>query len=139
MLNRADYPLRHSFILDSGATCHITNNPDYIYNYQPPSNGDFVWAGNDRIWIKGYGTIILHLTYKQRPRRLVLDHVAICPDLLCNLVSFRKLRQTGIWWDTKSEPTALRKLDGTIISELSEQYGQWVLDQTPRICAQLDH
>ena len=146
MSNQADYPLRHSFVLDSGATCHITNNPEQIYHYKPPNEGDFVWAGNSRIWIMGYGTIILNLTHNQRPRKLVLDHVAICPDLLCNLVSFRKLRQTGIWWDTKPEPTALKRLDGTTICELSERCGQWVLDthrirvpdHTPGFCTQPD-
>ena len=76
----------------------------------------------------GYSTIILNLTHKQRPRKLVLENVAICLDLLCNLVSFRKLRQTGIWWDTKSEPTALKRLDGTTICELLERFGQWVLN-----------
>jgi transposase InsO family protein len=94
----------------------------------------------------GYGTIILNLTHKQRPRKLVLENVAICPDLLCNLVSFRKLRQTGIWWDTKSEPTALKRLDGTTICELLERFGQWVLNthkiwvlDTPEFCAQPNH
>ncbi|EFQ94484.1 hypothetical protein PTT_07829 [Pyrenophora teres f. teres 0-1] len=36
------YPLSQSFILDSGATYHITNNPDRIYNYHPPSSGDYI-------------------------------------------------------------------------------------------------
>ena len=140
MTSRSDYPLRHSFILDSGSTCHITNDPSKVYNYQPPTEGDFVWAGDSQIWIKGYGTIILHLKYQQRTEKLVLQHVAICPDLLCNLVSFRRLRQSGIWWDTRSEPTALNRLDGTTICELAEEYGQWVLptSPTPRLCTQID-
>ena len=87
----------------------------------------------------GYSTIILHLIHKQRPRKLVLNHVAICLDLLCNLVSFQKLQQTGIWWDTKSEPTALKRLDRTTICELSERFGQWVLDHTPGFYAQPNH
>ena len=140
MTSRSDYPLCHAFILDSGSTCHITNDPSKVYNYQPPTEGDFVWAGDSQIWIKGYGTIILHLKYQQRTEKLVLQHVAICPDLLCNLVSFRRLRQSGIWWDTRSEPTALNRLDGTTICELAEEYGQWVLptSPTPRLCTQID-
>jgi hypothetical protein len=54
--------------------------------------------------------------------------VAICPDLLCNLVSFRLLRQSGIWWETQNDPTTLRRPDGTIIGNVTEIYGQWVLE-----------
>ena len=57
--------------------------------------------------------------------------MAICPDLLCNLVSFRLLRQRGIWWDTQVDPTTLRRPDGTIIGELTEIHGQWVLEYHP--------
>ena len=54
--------------------------------------------------------------------------MAICPDLLCNLVSFRLLRQIGIWWETKEDPTTLRRQDGTIIGNLNETHGQWVIE-----------
>ncbi|PVH91568.1 hypothetical protein DM02DRAFT_477538, partial [Periconia macrospinosa] len=37
-----DYPLKRSFILDSGSTCHITNNPDRIYNFRSPMPGDYI-------------------------------------------------------------------------------------------------
>lgn len=129
--SRPDYPLRRSFILDSGSTCHITNDPDRIYNYRPPAQGDFIWAGNTQIWIKGYGSLTLDLQHKQGVERLVLHDVAICPDLLCNLVSFRVLKQKGFWWDTQAEPTALRRPNGTTIGELTEIHGQWVLEHQP--------
>ena len=54
--------------------------------------------------------------------------MAYCPDLLCSLVSFRILRHQGLWWDTKSEPTTLKRADNTIVAELQELYGQWVLE-----------
>jgi hypothetical protein len=60
-----------------------------------------------------------------------LDDVAYCPDLLCNLVSFRLLRRQGLWWDTKSEPTAIKRADNTVIAELQELYGQWVIEHRP--------
>jgi len=61
----------------------------------------------------------------------VLHDVAICPDLLCNLVSFRVLKQRGYWWDTQAEPTALKRPNGKTIGELIEIYGQWVLEHQP--------
>jgi hypothetical protein len=63
--------------------------------------------------------------------KLNLHNVAICPDLHCNLVSFRLLRQRGIWWETREEPTTLRKRNGTIIGNLNEIHGQWVIEHNP--------
>jgi hypothetical protein len=120
--------LRHSFILDSGSTCHITNTPERIRHFRPPTQGDFIWAGNTKIWVTGYGTIELHFEGEGRVTKVTLHDVAICPDLLCNLVSFRLLRQSGIWWETQNDPTTLRRPDGTIIGNVTEIHGQWVLE-----------
>ena len=31
---------------------------------------------------------------------LQLHDVAFCEDFACNIISFRKLKRKGIWWDT---------------------------------------
>ena len=67
----------------------------------------------------------------RRNSTIRLDNVAYCPDLLCSLVSFRLLRRQGLWWDTRSEPTAIKRTDNTVIAELQELYGQWVLEYNP--------
>lgn len=125
------YPLKYSFILDSGTTCHITNDPDRVYDFRLPTPGDYIWAGNSKVWIKGYGSIDLTLKSNDNTYTLTLHDVAICPDLLCNLVSFRLLRLKGIWWDTKSDPTTLRGAENTIIGIVMEMHGQWVLEYEP--------
>ncbi|KAI0603625.1 gag-pre-integrs domain-containing protein, partial [Pyrenophora tritici-repentis] len=84
-----------------------------------------------QIWIKGYGSIVIQLEHKQRVEKLVLHDVAICPDILCNIVSFRVLRKQGLWWDTQSDPTAVKRSDGSTVCELAELYGQWVLEYRP--------
>ena len=50
--------------------------------------------------------------------------------MLCNLVSFRLLRRQGLYWDTQADPTTIKQRDGTILAELQELYGQWVLEYT---------
>ena len=90
--------------------------------------GDFIWAGNTQIWIKGYGSIHLNLRSAKGNQTIRLDNVAYCPNLLCNLVSFRLLRKQGLWWDTKADPTTLKRRDNTVLAELQELYGQWVLE-----------
>jgi hypothetical protein len=58
---RLEYPLKDCFILDSGTTIHITNNKERIHNLCPPTNDDYLWAGNSQVWIQGYGTVLLRL------------------------------------------------------------------------------
>ena len=62
---------------------------------------------------------------------MTLNDVAIYLDLLCNLVSFRRLRHMGIWWDTQSDPTTLRGAENRVIGIVTELFGQWVLEYDP--------
>ncbi|KAG9375509.1 hypothetical protein A1F94_013913 [Pyrenophora tritici-repentis] len=90
--------------------------------------GDFLWAGNTRVWIKAYGSVTLRVDSADGHRLLYLENVAYCPDLHCSLVSFRILRRQGLWWDTKSDPTILRRSDDSELAVLHEKYGQWILE-----------
>ncbi|KAI0570032.1 hypothetical protein Alg215_11305, partial [Pyrenophora tritici-repentis] len=123
-----EYPLERSFILDSGTTCHVGNDIERFTNTREPGQGDFLWAGNARVWIKAYGTVVIRVQGDCPTRLLHLYDVAYCPDLHCNLVSFRILRQQGLWWDTKSNPTVLRRRNDAAIATLQERYGQWVIE-----------
>ena len=128
MAKQSGYPLQRSFILDSGSTCHVANDIARFTYTRPATTGDFLWAGNTRVWIKAYGTVIIRVARKQSTTTLQLYNVAYCPDLHCNLVSFRILRNQGLWWDTKSNPTILRRLDDSTVAILEEQHNQWVIE-----------
>jgi len=127
MTKNSRYPLEQSFILDSGTTCHVANDIDQFTNTREPAQGDFLWAGNTCVWIRAYGTVVIRVR-SQASRLLRLNDVAYCPDLHCNLISFRILRQQGLWWDTKSNPIVLRRYNDTAVAMLQEQYGQWVIE-----------
>ncbi|KAF7564273.1 uncharacterized protein PtrM4_153250 [Pyrenophora tritici-repentis] len=86
--------------MDSGTTIHVGNDLGRFTDIRPPMTGDFLWAGNTRVWIKAY----------------------------VHLVSFRILRRQGLWWDTKSDPTILRRSDDSELAVLHEKYGQWILE-----------
>jgi len=124
------YPLKDAFILDSGSTTHICNNLSRLEDVRPPVMGDYIWAGNSRVWIKGYGAVKVTAEGSQGKQTIYLSNVAWCPDFLCSLVSFRLLRRQGIWWDNREDPTSLRRWDGSTIAILSERHGQWIIEQT---------
>ncbi len=93
-----------------------------------PMPGDCIWAGNTQVWIQGYGTVRVKAKGQRGEQIIQLNNVALCPDILCNLVSFRLLRQQGIWWDNKSEPTTLRRQDNSVVAILVEICDQWVIE-----------
>jgi hypothetical protein len=53
----AQYPLNNSAILDSGTTTHIFNEISRFLRFRPAESSDFVWAGEDKVRIQGYGNV----------------------------------------------------------------------------------
>jgi len=60
--------------------------------------------------------------------------MAYCENFACNLVSFRKLKRRGFWWDTRSDQTCLtclKRADNSMFAYLKDQYNQFVLKDIP--------
>jgi hypothetical protein len=57
--------------------------------------------------------------------------VAYCEEIACNLVSLRKLRKRGFYWDNRLNPTLLKRSDGSVLCALTEQHGQFVIEYIP--------
>lgn len=58
------YPLRDSFILDSGANWHFCNNRNRFVTFDPMEVETGVFAGDTKITIRGIGEV--HLRIKDR-------------------------------------------------------------------------
>nr|GEV02725.1 retrovirus-related Pol polyprotein from transposon TNT 1-94 [Tanacetum cinerariifolium] len=81
-----------SWILDSGATCHVATQKDYYSSYTP---GDFgvVRMGNTGLSrIAGIGEICLKFDTKME---LVLHNVKHVPDMRLNIISIGLLNEDG--------------------------------------------
>lgn len=70
------YPLKNAFILDSGSTTHICNNLSRITHLRPPAAGDYIWAGNTRVSIQGYGAVTIATEGAIGDQTLHLNNVA---------------------------------------------------------------
>ncbi|KAI0615882.1 hypothetical protein TUN199_12168, partial [Pyrenophora tritici-repentis] len=66
--------------MDSGTTIHVGNDLGRFTDIRPPMTGDFLWAGNTRVWIKAYGSVTLRVDSADGHRLLYLENVAYCPD-----------------------------------------------------------
>jgi hypothetical protein len=124
-----NYPLKNSAILDSGTTLHIFNQISRFLNFRAAPEGDFVWAGDHKLPILGYGEVDIKIKQQLGGTRLMrLYDVAYCEGIVCNLVSLRILRQKGYHWDNKPKTTLLRRSDDSILCSLEEKYDQFVLE-----------
>jgi transposase InsO family protein len=126
------YPLKNSAILDSGTTIHIFNQITRFLNFRTALPGDFVYAGNSQVPIKGYGEVDIHVSESQQQQHILrLYDVAFCEGFACNLVSLRQLHRQGYWWDNKSPNNALRSKDNTLVCHLVDSQDQFVLEHIP--------
>lgn len=79
------------WIIDSGATCHMTSNKCLLDCFKPFNTQRKVKVANgESLDIVGYGTTKLS-------DRLILTHVLFVPKLDCNLISVRKLMENNCW------------------------------------------
>src|SRR5947207_3689681 len=88
------YPLKNSAILDSGTTLHIFNQISRFLNFRRALPGDYVWAGEHKVPIQGYGEVDIEVKSPLGSTRILrLFDVAFCKGIVCNLVSLHHLRE----------------------------------------------
>ena len=86
-LNASSNGFRNAWILDSGATDHMTHNPNQFKTYSPcPSNRKIVVADRTTTIVAGIGDVPV-------TSNLVLKNVLHVPQLSTNLVSIQNLTQ----------------------------------------------
>jgi hypothetical protein len=124
------YPLKNSAVFDSASTIHIFNQLSRFLRFVPAPPGDFVWAGDSQVPVLGYGDVDIEIEGPEGTSIMRLFDVAYCEGFACNLVSFRKLKQKGYYWDNRPGHNELKR-DGEIIAYLRDHYDQFVLEYIP--------
>ena len=84
-INASHRVYANSWIIDSGATNHMTSKSQLFHTYTPsPSNKKIAVANGSLATVAGFGDIYITST-------LILKNVLHVPKLLVNLVSIQKL------------------------------------------------
>lgn len=86
------------WIVDSGATLHITHSLQLLSNFSSHSGHNVIISDGSKIPIKGYGTIKFLIKDKlsNSSHTIFLDRVAYVPNFSVNLISVRALTSTKI-------------------------------------------
>jgi len=64
--------------------------------WKPFDIADFVWAGEHKVAILGYGEVDIEIQGLRGKEIFCLVEVAYCKDFACNLVSLRQLHKHGL-------------------------------------------
>ena len=125
------YPLRNLALLDTGSTLHVFNQVARFNGLEPAQKGDFLWAGENKVPVEGYGTVDIKLGSKASTTNniLRLQRVAYCPNFAANLVSYRQLEKAGMYWDPLNR--YLRDNMGVVLGKVQDIHDQYVLEYLP--------
>ena len=125
---RDDFPLKHSYILDSGSSLHVSHDLKRFFDFRRVPLGHHVVCGSGLVTIQGYGEIKLALTSpKGRVRLLRIHNVAYCPDFPTNLVSLQRLEDRGIDWNHRNGQLAFIG-DTDVLGSTRRAHGQYVIE-----------
>ena len=98
----SDTFLQTSWILDSGSNIHLCNDPKRFTHTHTATEDDTITSGKDTYQIEAFGTVDITITTPQGNQEINrLINVALVPDFLTNLVSFGKMVEKNIHWNTK--------------------------------------
>jgi hypothetical protein len=92
------YMLNDSFILDSGATCHVCNDKSRFTDFRLPTDDDVLYAGESVIPIEGFGTVSVTVTTSEEPKQytVYLHNVVLISLFHISVASLRLFMAKGV-------------------------------------------
>lgn len=105
-----EFPLRQSYILDSGADVHVCNDLSRATGpIRLPTPGERLATGSGWIPIMGYGEIEVKVKAPapRKQQTVKLRDVAFIPSFFTNVISLKKLIKGGVEWLTREDKLML--------------------------------
>jgi hypothetical protein len=86
------------WIIDSGATLHMCKSSSLVSNFTPHFGHNVIISDGSVIPIQGYGNLTISFKDDRNDltHRLILNSVAVVPELSVNLISVRALTSLGV-------------------------------------------
>ncbi|RKF61962.1 hypothetical protein GcC1_151008 [Golovinomyces cichoracearum] len=92
----SEYPLKNSFILDSGSDGHISNDFSRFSNYYSKTSTAIAGSGESKIL--GYGTVFMQIS----TGLFQLNNVAYIPSFHTSVASLTRFQAAGISWNPQT-------------------------------------
>ena len=106
------------WIIDSGASCHMTNNKELLENCCKLENEVLIKVGDGRkLKSTIHGTVTIRVEINGTTKRLILSDVLYVPDLAFNLISVKKCTSKGLSAVFSSNKCVFMKQDESEVCE----------------------
>jgi len=102
-VDQQSYYLRDTWILDSGANCHVYNDPSRFKFERPASENDTLKAGKSVHPIKAFGSVNISVLTSTGSKQITLLNVALVPGFFTNMTSLHKFTSKGVYWDIENQ------------------------------------
>lgn len=115
----------HAWYVDSGATCHMTDNKNLLKSYVVDTPRLFTVANNQKMHSEGHSEVELLL--KGQPEVTKLNEIIFVPGLSTNLISVGKIASKGleVHFDTEKCNVYCGKMP---VASATKVYGIYELD-----------
>ena len=124
------YPLRNSYILDSGATHHVCNDRSRFIDFTAAVDNERITTGDGVAQIKGYGTIWIKTKCPGwlEGRTIQLRNTYYVPTFSTNVVSLNAFADANVHFETRQERL---EFEGETYCHVQRVLGQWLLEYHP--------
>jgi hypothetical protein len=122
------YPIKDSFILNSGATIHVCNSRSRFQSFRKCDPSDVVYAGLEKMPMVGVGSVDITISTGTTTRNFRLENAAFIPSFHTNVVSLSKFTAVGVHWNTAVCQLIFNKRR---FCDVTSRFGQWVPEFNP--------
>ena len=129
-MERSNYDIVNSWILDSGSNIHVCNDSSRFRPTHTTTSEDYLVSGSTTYQIEAYGDVDITLNSPTgSTKKKTLYHVALVPSFFTNLVSYSKAMEAGIYWDGENN-MLYRRHQGRQINycSLKPHNGHWIME-----------
>ncbi len=112
-------PNCNCWIVDSGATSHISHDRSAFVTYHPPASNHFVFPLNKKspLPVVGVGDVRIQVLVNNRPKTVLFSNILHVPGAGCNLFSLNKATTNGNHYKGDHDTLTLFSKDNTPILE----------------------
>jgi transposase InsO family protein len=122
------FPLRNTWILDSGADSHVCNDRTRFTIERLANEDDVLIAGKTTYSIEAFGSVIITIRTPSGPKQITLLNVALAPGFFTNTASLDRFTAKGVHWDTQNQRLHHYSKTFCYVERVSKH---WALEHSP--------
>ena len=119
-----------TWIVDSGATQHMTSHRDAFHTYQPIVGKKIYLGDNGMVEALGVGQILVEVQVKGLTKKIRMEEVLHVPKLHANLISVSKLSLGGLKVHFNTVGCVVRAASGVLIASAPREGNLYYLHFT---------